>query len=198
MGKEIFISIGSQIALKIGVISDTHDDIQFTKKAVGIFNTLEVDYVFHAGDYIYPGMIALFGELNKNIKFYGVRGNNDGELTGLINQFNKLENAIFLNEFGRISIDSREVGIYHGTNIQLCESLIESQLFDILILGHTHKKRIEKIGKTLVLNPGPLNIGFFSSSPDDRPSLIVYDSDDTHVEDDNKAYFAKFITIPGD
>ena len=82
MGKEIFISIGSQIALKIGVISDTHDDIQFTKKAVGIFNTLEVDYVFHAGDYIYPGMIALFGELNKNIKFYGVRGNNDGELTG--------------------------------------------------------------------------------------------------------------------
>ena len=184
--------------MKIGVLSDTHDDIQNTKKAVKIFNTLKVDYVFHAGDYIYPGMISLFGELNQNTKFYGVRGNNDGELIGLVNQFNKLENGFFLNEFGRVSIDSREVGIYHGTNMQLCESLIESQLFDLLILGHTHKKRIEKIGKTLVMNPGSLNIGFFSPSSEDCPSIIIYDPDDTESEVDKKQYFAKFITIPRD
>lgn len=196
ISKGFFIASSSQIPLKIGVLSDTHDDIQNTKKAVEIFNTYKVEYVFHAGDYIYPGMIALFGELNQNTKFYGVRGNNDGELIGLINQFNKLENAFFLNEFGRVSIDNRQVGIYHGTNEQLCESLIESQLFDLLILGHTHKKRIEIIGKTLVMNPGPLNIGFFGPSPNDRPSIIIYDPNDTDAEDDKKQYSAKFITIP--
>jgi putative phosphoesterase len=181
--------------LKIGVISDTHDDIQNTKKAIEIFNTLDVDHVFHAGDYIYPGMIALFRELKQNTKFYGVRGNNDGEIIGLVDQFRKLENAFFLNEFGRILIDGKEVGIYHGTNPQLSELLIESQIFEVLILGHTHMKRIEKIGKTLVLNPGPLNKGFFSSTSDDYPSIIVYDQADIDVGDSNIQDFAKFITV---
>ena len=81
-------------------------------KAIEIFNALNIDCVFHAGDYIYPGMIALFRELKQNIKFYGVRGNNDGEIIGLVDQFSKLDNAFFLNEFGRLRIESKEVGIY--------------------------------------------------------------------------------------
>jgi len=182
--------------LKIGVLSDTHDDILNTKKAIEIFNKLDVDHVFHAGDYVYPGMITLFRELKQNTKFYGVRGNNDGEIIGLVDQFGKLENASFFNEFGRILIDRKEVGIYHGTNPQLSEILIESQIFDLLILGHTHKKKIEKLGKTLVLNPGPLNKGFFSpTSSDDYPSIIVYDQDDMDIGDSNKLDFAKFITV---
>ena len=181
--------------MKIGVLSDTHDDIENTKKAIEIFNTLEVDYVFHAGDYIYPGMITLFKELKQSTKFYGVRGNNDGEIIGLVNQFSNLENAFFLNDFGRILIDGKEVGIYHGTNLQLSEFLIESQIFDLLILGHTHKKRIEIIGKTLVLNPGPLNKGFFAPKSDDYPSIIVYDKVGMDIGDSNKQDCAKFITV---
>ena len=177
--------------MKIGVLSDTHDDIQNTKKAIEIFNTLDVDCVFHAGDYIYPGMITLFGELKRNIKFYGVRGNNDGEIIGLVDQFSKLDNAFFLNEFGRINFESKEVGIYHGTNLQLSELLVESQIFDLLILGHTHKKRLEKIGKTLILNPGPLNRGFFYPKSDDYASIIVYEENEV----DNKQGLAKFITV---
>ncbi len=177
--------------MKIGVISDTHDDVRNTKRAIKVFNTLNVDYVFHAGDYIYPGMIALFKELKPFIKFYGVRGNNDGELIGLINQFGKLENGFFLNEFGRISVDNRKVGIYHGTNMQLTESLIDCQLFDLLILGHTHKKRIEKMGRTLVMNPGSLNSNFFSDVVDDYPSIIVYDPD----HNDEKQNFAQFVSL---
>ena len=177
--------------MKIGIISDTHDDIHNTKKAIKVFNKLNVDYVFHAGDYIYPGIIELFKELQPFTKFYGVRGNNDGELMGLINQFSKLENGVFFNEFGRVSIDNREVGIYHGTNEQLTETLIDCQLFDLLILGHTHKKRIEKIGRTLVMNPGALNSNFFSNVVDDYPSVIVYDPDQ-NTETQN---YAKFLPL---
>ncbi len=56
-------------------------------------------------------------------------------------------------------------------------------------------KRIEKIGKTLVLNPWPLNKGFFSSTSDDYPSIIVYDQADIDVGDSNIQDFAKFITV---
>ena len=176
------------LIVKIGVVSDTHDDIENTKKAINIFNTMKVDHVLHAGDYIFPGMISLFKKLNKETKFYGVRGNNDGELMGITRQFDALENSQFLNEFGKFSISSKKIGIYHGTNSDLSGSLIESQLFDILILGHTHIKRIEKMGKTLVLNPGSLNRNFFSKKTNNGPCVIVYDE---------KRQMAEFINING-
>lgn len=171
----LFMMIKKLLIVKIGVISDTHDDVENTEKAINIFNLMKVNHVFHAGDYVYPGMISLFKKLDKEIKFYGVRGNNDGELMGITKQFDEIENAQFLNEFGKLSIFSKKIGIYHGTNSDLSESLLESQLFDILILGHTHIKRIEKMGKTLVLNPGPLNRNFFSKETDDGPCVIIYD-----------------------
>ncbi len=171
----LFMMIKKLLIVKIGVISDTHDDVENTEKAINIFNLMKVDHVFHAGDYVYPGMISLFKKLDKEIKFYGVRGNNDGELMGITRLFDEIENAQFLNEFGKLLIFSKKIGIYHGTNSDLSESLLESQLFDILILGHTHIKRIEKMGKTLVLNPGPLNRNFFSKKTNDCPCVIIYD-----------------------
>ena len=176
------------LIVKIGIVSDTHDDIENTEKAINIFNTMKVDYVLHAGDYVFPGMISLFKKLDKETKFYGVRGNNDGELMGITRQFDEIENSQFLNEFGKLLISSKKIGIYHGTNPDLSGSLIESQLFDILILGHTHIKRIEKIGNTLVLNPGPLNRNFFSKKTNDGPCVIVYDE---------KRQMAEFINING-
>ena len=181
-----FMMVKKLLIVKIGVISDTHDDVENTEKAINIFNMLKVDYIFHAGDYVYPGMISLFKKLNKETKFYGVRGNNDGELMGITRQFDEIENAQFLNEFGKLLISSKNIAIYHGTNSDLSESLKESQLFDILILGHTHIKRIEKMGKTLVLNPGPLNRNFFSKNTNDGPCVIIYDE---------KRELAEFINI---
>lgn len=161
--------------LKIGIISDTHDDIDSTKKAIEVFNKHDVNYVFHAGDYIFPGIVSLFKDLNPSVIFYGVRGNNDGELLGLLSKFKEIENAEFLNEFGRVIIESKDVGIYHGTNANLTETLIQSQVFDLLILGHTHVRRIDKVGKTLVLNPGALNVDFFSKQKRDYPNIIIYE-----------------------
>ncbi len=163
--------------MKIGIISDSHDDIESTMKAIRIFNEKNVKHVFHAGDYIYPGIISLFENLDKEIKFYGVRGNNDGEILGLIQQFNKLDNATFLNEFGKIRIENKEIGIYHGTNSNLVDILAESQLFDLLILGHSHIKRKEIIGRTLVVNPGSANKQLSSntkiSGKSDTPSILI-------------------------
>jgi predicted phosphodiesterase len=49
----------------IGVISDSHDDIINVKQAIKIFNEYKVDYVIHAGDYIYPGIVLEFKILIK-------------------------------------------------------------------------------------------------------------------------------------
>ncbi|HHT9141815.1 MAG TPA: metallophosphoesterase family protein, partial [Candidatus Wujingus californicus] len=40
--------------MKIGIIADTHDNIHTIQKAVHFFNTLDLKYIIHAGDYVAP------------------------------------------------------------------------------------------------------------------------------------------------
>lgn len=168
--------------MKIGIISDSHDDIESVDKAIDLFNQNFVSYVFHAGDYIFPGIIARFKNLHKEIKFYGVRGNNDGELLGIINQFNQLNNAEFLNEFGHITLQDKEIGIYHGTNSKLVETLQDSQIFDVLILGHTHKKMHKKYGKTIIINPGSSNKMLNNIANNENASIAIFDANNNQVQ----------------
>ena len=63
--------------MKIGIISDTHDDVGNVQRAIEMFNVERVQYVIHAGDYIFPGIVKEFEKLNS--KLIGVLGNNDGE-----------------------------------------------------------------------------------------------------------------------
>jgi uncharacterized protein len=51
-------------------------------------------------------------------------------------------------------IDGLRVGAYHGTSVMLKDASIGSQIYDVFIYGHTHKKEESRIGKTVVLNPG--------------------------------------------
>ena len=145
--------------MKIGVISDSHDDIENVQEAIQIFNGNNVRYVIHAGDYIFPGIIKEFSNLNA--KLIGVLGNNDGERNGILRSFMDI-NGELKGEIGEIEIDGIKFAIYHGTDKEIKENIINSKKFEILICGHTHKREPLTSGKitnnndnnTFVLNPG--------------------------------------------
>jgi hypothetical protein len=42
----------------------------------------------------------------------------------------------------------------HGSDEELLKTLIKSEVFDVVVYGHTHKAEIYRNGKTLVVNPG--------------------------------------------
>jgi len=46
--------------MKIGVISDTHDNLPLIEKAVKIFNEKGVKLVLHAGDYVALFVVKVF------------------------------------------------------------------------------------------------------------------------------------------
>ena len=143
--------------MKIGIISDSHDDIENVQEAITIFNKNKMDYVIHAGDYIFPGIIKEFAKLNA--KLIGVLGNNDGEKNGILKSFIDV-NGELKGEIGEIEIDEIKFGIYHGTDREIKESIARSRKFDILICGHTHKREPQNSGTietnkdTFILNPG--------------------------------------------
>lgn len=131
--------------MKIGILSDTHDNMPAIAKAVSVFNDAEVELVIHAGDLVAPFVSIPLNGLK--MEFVAVFGNNDGERIGLLNVFKgKIHRAPYLLEFHQKKI----LILHEPDNLDI---LAESGKFDAIIYGHTHEVDVRK-GKTLIINPG--------------------------------------------
>jgi putative phosphoesterase len=135
----------------IGIISDSHDNLNAIRKAVDFFNSNNVKAVLHAGDIISPFTVRAFEELNS--KFYFVFGNNDGDKVMLTRRFEEI-GAIACGDFGDLTIDSLHIALLHGTNDALVKAIAKSGDFDVVIRGHTHDPGVKIIEGTPVINPG--------------------------------------------
>ncbi|HEX5979213.1 MAG TPA: metallophosphoesterase family protein, partial [Nitrososphaeraceae archaeon] len=117
--------------MKIGILSDTHDDIDNVREAVHRFREQKVDLIIHAGDYVFPGIIDEFKTSQNedwHPKLVGVLGNNDGEKLILSKKFFEIEGELH-GEFYDDFIDGLRFGIYHGTNLKLKDAAIASKLY---------------------------------------------------------------------
>ncbi len=162
--------------MRIGIISDTHDDIMNVKQAIKIFNQYSVEYVIHAGDYVFPGIVLEFKNLNKNINFIGIFGNNDGEKFGLVKSFISIGGNL-MGDFGELRIEDEIFGIYHGTNEDIKKICLLSNYYDVLICGHTHIKDNRKINKTQILNPGSAHRNLQKDELNKKASIIIYNTE---------------------
>jgi putative phosphoesterase len=142
--------------MKIGLISDTHDNIENIVKAVREFSSKQVDIVLHAGDFVSPIAVESFA----GIKLVGILGNNDIDIPGLTLAFNKIHGEL-KGEIFETVYDGMKLVIYHGTSSSKREFLIKSGKYDIVIYGHTHRKANYMAGSTIVVNPGTAKGWFF-------------------------------------
>jgi putative phosphoesterase len=162
---------------KIGLISDTHDNIANIEKSVRVFKEQEVNIVIHAGDFVTPSAIRAFQE----VKLIGVYGNNDVDKAGIKDAFNEIGGQI-LGDLYEIEVDGLIIGVYHGTRQEASKGLIDSAKYDVVVCGHTHRIQNTIVGKTRVINPGTANGWFFGFGA----TLAVLD---THTR------FADFIRL---
>ncbi|MDD3317750.1 MAG: metallophosphoesterase [Methanosarcina sp.] len=135
----------------IGIISDSHDNMNALWKAVEFFNERGVKVVLHAGDLISPFTARAFKELKP--KLYFVFGNNDGDRVTLIKRLEEI-GATSCGDFGDLTIDGLHIALLHGTNEALVKAIAKSGEFDVVIRGHTHEPNIKIIEGVPVINPG--------------------------------------------
>ncbi len=140
--------------MKIGIISDTHDNLPKIEKAINLLNQTKTEIVLHAGDYVSPFVIPKFRNLN--CKLIGVFGNNDGDHELLKKRFSETTNCTIKGRFAEIDADNFRIALLHGDETELLNALINSGYFDAVATGHSHGKNIEQKGKTLVINPGEI------------------------------------------
>jgi len=133
--------------MKIGVMSDSHDNIPNVERAVALFNEIGVDLVVHAGDFIAPFAIDPLADLNCRV--VGVFGNNDGERVVVAKRFEAI-GEVHPN-LARVSLGDRNIAVMHYPELAI--PIAKSGDYDVVVYGHTHQIDIQK-GESLLLNPG--------------------------------------------
>ena len=134
-------------------MSDSHDNIQDTKKALKAFSDRGVELVLHAGDMIGSGNCYTFKGCGMDIKL--VYGNNDGDRVGLKHEFERVGGE-YLGDFGEIEADGLKIAMLHGTEEPLVNAVVASQLYDIVVRGHNHRFEVTRKDRTLLVNPGEI------------------------------------------
>lgn len=156
--------------MKIGIISDTHDRIDLTKKVIQKLEDKKCKALIHCGDFCAPFILEELSKFKE--KVFCCFGNTD-------DRFNSTKTAIKLGinlegDIGEIEIGNKKIAFCHFPNV--AENFAMSQKYDIVFHGHTHKKREEKIGNTLLVNPGEI-MGRYGKS-----TYAIYDTKANKVE----------------
>lgn len=159
--------------MKLGVISDTHDQYENIIKAVEILNREKVELVIHCGDWVSPFTISFYKGLNCPIK--GVFGNNDGDR--FLHPIKAKEMGVNIEYEERVlklNIDKRIIFVYHGDYEEVTEALLLCGKYDAVFHGHTHQNVNKIVGQTLSLNPGTMMN--FTSEKIQGASFAIYDT----------------------
>lgn len=133
----------------LGVVSDTHGHLPNTTRAVRMLESLQVAEVIHCGDIGSSEIVAMFAAWPTHFVF----GNVDYDRAGLKNEIVRAKQTC-CEVFGTIRREDREIAFLHGDDAGRLAQTIRGGRFDLVCHGHTHVSRIERIGETLVLNPG--------------------------------------------
>ena len=130
----------------VGVLSDSHDNLDQTEKARELFQTRQVSAVIHCGDFITPIVFDILAKLP--VAFIGVFGNNDyKEALSARSRFQIKEEPY------RFELAGRKIFICHHR--RYVEQLDESDYeIDLVLYGETHEPEIRRKGKCLIVNPG--------------------------------------------
>src|SRR3990172_7115086 len=96
--------------MKIGVISDSHDQIGKIQKAVSIFRKEKVVLVYHLGDICSPFSLQFFKDISCSVK--AVFGNNDADIFKILNT--KPGNIEFFDRFYVDEFNGKKIAMLHG------------------------------------------------------------------------------------
>ena len=133
----------------IGVTGDTHNNLKNISKICSIFNEYGAQLVFHTGDISLPKSLLCFKKLNCPVK--AIIGNNDvGERKGLEEVAKNFDCKLYDEPYST-ELNSTKISVVHHPELIDTKMLKEN---DLILHGHTHRHRLEKIDKNIVFNPG--------------------------------------------
>ena len=137
--------------MKIGIISDTHDDLDNLEAALEVLRAEKVTKVLHCGDVCGPEVIQTLASFDVWI----AQGNMDRHL-GLARAVEDSLGRTRFAWFQKPTLNGYPLALIHGDNEEVLGNLITSGKYPYVFHGHTHQRRDQTIGRTRIINPGAL------------------------------------------
>ncbi|MEI8206755.1 MAG: YfcE family phosphodiesterase [Kiritimatiellales bacterium] len=154
--------------MKIGIISDTHGQVDLALAAAREFIFRGIEAVVHCGDVgsemVLTEMAALFQAID--IPLYVVLGNTDCHTD--LKSYPGDTGINLLGRFGELDLAGRKIAVLHSDDEPRLMEAVESQNYDYVLFGHTHVCHDKKHARTRMVNPGAAGRGM-------HPSCAVLD-----------------------
>ncbi|MCP4263115.1 MAG: YfcE family phosphodiesterase [Planctomycetes bacterium] len=136
--------------MKVGIITDTHDQQALLTKAIEVFTEHHVGCILHAGDITSLSTAYALASID-HIKFIGVFGNCDFDKSSLEGVVRGQQGEIHRGAY-KGNIQDKKLLMAHEPR-NLGNMPIPGD-YDLIVYGHTHVQDIHRQGNTLIINPG--------------------------------------------
>lgn len=137
--------------MRLGVVSDSHGHVDHVRPAIRMLESLQVDRVLHYGDIGSAAVVQLFASWPTDFVFGNCDDRRD-ELAAAIEAAGQVSHGAF----GKLEIADKRIALIHSDDRRRFQQTIHSGAYDLVCYGHTHVAAIERIGDTVLLNPGAL------------------------------------------
>src|SRR5271168_1498799 len=148
-----------QIAMRIGLISDTHIPEACEHLPAKVFEVFAgIDLVMHAGD-VYVNRVL--DELSAIAPVIAALGNGDEGLDGHRHKLDQDDERV--REAHLVEIAGVRIGLVHAiptpdeTSEEVFARAMNTQFggpVDVVVQGHSHVEGVTRFGATMVVNPG--------------------------------------------
>jgi putative phosphoesterase len=157
--------------MRIAVCSDIHDNIWKLEAALPGIN--QANALVFCGDFCAPFTLT---QLARGFEgpVHAVFGNNDGDQWLLVRMAEEAGNITLHGQFAELELGGLSIAVSHYPEI--ARGLASSGLYDMVCYGHDHTLNQEKVGETLLINPGEI-MGRFGQS-----TYVIVDTEDRSVE----------------
>jgi putative phosphoesterase len=137
--------------MKIGIISDTHDNVHNLQVALETLRAENVTKILHCGDVCGPEIVRAL----EGFDVWIAQGNMDRH-RGLTQAIEEVLGRARLAWLHKPTLNGYPMAMIHGDNEEVLGNLITSGTYAYVFHGHTHRRRDQTIGRTRVINPGAL------------------------------------------
>lgn len=134
----------------LGIISDTHDQLARTVRAVNLLTEQGAEALIHCGDLVSVEILEACGVL----PFWFVFGNNEDDFTGLRSTAAAV-NATCLEFAGEVELGGKRIAVTHGHLSRDVRRLLAAKP-DYLLSGHSHEAHHRMEDGVQRINPGAI------------------------------------------
>ena len=146
--------------MKVAILSDAHDNIWKLAEVLEDVNRAGAGAMIFCGDLCAPFTLKQIGE-GVSGPVHVVQGNNDGDMLLLAHIAAGLDNVTLYGPYAVLDLGGRAIAANHYPQIARDQAL--SGQYDLVCHGHDHTPNLERVGDTLLVNPGEV-MGRFGKS----------------------------------